>query len=242
MAEALPPQPAWAPLWTGPLEAGDTHFFVSRGYVHVIGMPARRRQVGRRRLARMGQLRPDRMDRQRSPGATAMSAWSASRASAPSSFTSPSSSPRISRRSSRSIRAAPMACSAASARNIRAACCTCSAIWSATSPPCTSTGARPASCPAERETLWREAMANPDYRMYPNIYNLLAQKGQHMPPYFDLLIDPYDKEEVGPRRAKPSSPRSRCRPTPAPAGTATRTRPTSTARRAISPTSTRRRS
>ena len=39
MAEALPPQPAWSPLWTGPLEAGDTRFFVSRGYVHVIGSP-----------------------------------------------------------------------------------------------------------------------------------------------------------------------------------------------------------
>jgi hypothetical protein len=39
MAEALPPQPAWSPLWTGPMEAGDTKFFVSRGYVHVIGSP-----------------------------------------------------------------------------------------------------------------------------------------------------------------------------------------------------------
>ena len=39
MAQALPPQPAWSPLWTGPMEAGDTKFFVSRGYVHVIGSP-----------------------------------------------------------------------------------------------------------------------------------------------------------------------------------------------------------
>ena len=39
MAAALPPQPAWSPLWTGPLEAGDTKFLVSRGYVHVIGSP-----------------------------------------------------------------------------------------------------------------------------------------------------------------------------------------------------------
>jgi hypothetical protein len=39
MAEALPPQPAWAPMWAGLLEAGDTHFLVSRGYVHVIGSP-----------------------------------------------------------------------------------------------------------------------------------------------------------------------------------------------------------
>ena len=37
-------------------------------------------------------------------------------------------------------------------------------------------------------------MNNPDYRMYPHIFNVLTQKGQHMPPYFDLLIDPYDKE------------------------------------------------
>src|ERR1700680_3026594 len=39
MADAVPPQPAWTPLWTGPMEAGDTKFFVSRGYVHVIGSP-----------------------------------------------------------------------------------------------------------------------------------------------------------------------------------------------------------
>src|SRR6201997_1931635 len=39
VAEALPPQPAWSSLWAGPLEAGDTKFFVSRGYVHVIGSP-----------------------------------------------------------------------------------------------------------------------------------------------------------------------------------------------------------
>ena len=36
---SLPPQPAWSPLWAGPLEAGDTRFFVARGYAHVIGMP-----------------------------------------------------------------------------------------------------------------------------------------------------------------------------------------------------------
>jgi uncharacterized protein len=39
VAEALPPQPAWSSLWAGPLEAGDTKFFVSRGYVHIIGSP-----------------------------------------------------------------------------------------------------------------------------------------------------------------------------------------------------------
>ena len=39
LTEKLPPQPAWSTLWTGPMEAGDIRFFVSRGYVHVIGGP-----------------------------------------------------------------------------------------------------------------------------------------------------------------------------------------------------------
>jgi predicted acyl esterase len=37
--EACNNQPAWAPLWCGPAEGGDTKFFTSRGYVHVIGNP-----------------------------------------------------------------------------------------------------------------------------------------------------------------------------------------------------------
>lgn len=39
LSGTLPPQPSWAPLWCGPLEAGDTRYLTSRGYVHVIGSP-----------------------------------------------------------------------------------------------------------------------------------------------------------------------------------------------------------
>src|SRR5258705_7723392 len=39
LAEASLTQPAWSMLWTGPAEAGDTRFLVSRGYVHVVGNP-----------------------------------------------------------------------------------------------------------------------------------------------------------------------------------------------------------
>jgi len=42
--------------------------------------------------------------------------------------------------------------------------------------------------------MWQEAMNNPDYKMYPHVYNLIAQKGQHMPPYYNVLVDPYDSE------------------------------------------------
>ena len=37
VADACPNQPAWAPLWCGPAEGGDTRFFTSRGYAHVVG-------------------------------------------------------------------------------------------------------------------------------------------------------------------------------------------------------------
>ena len=35
----FPPQPSWSSLWLGHAEAGDTEFFVLRGYVHVVGSP-----------------------------------------------------------------------------------------------------------------------------------------------------------------------------------------------------------
>ncbi len=37
VSEACHNQPAWAPLWCGGAEAGDTEFFTARGYVHIIG-------------------------------------------------------------------------------------------------------------------------------------------------------------------------------------------------------------
>jgi putative CocE/NonD family hydrolase len=39
IADVLSPQPANAPLWFGPIEAGDTRRFVAAGYVHVIAQP-----------------------------------------------------------------------------------------------------------------------------------------------------------------------------------------------------------
>src|SRR5258708_18631911 len=38
-ANIRPPQPAHAPLWFGPIEAGDTRRFIANGYVHVIAQP-----------------------------------------------------------------------------------------------------------------------------------------------------------------------------------------------------------
>jgi putative hydrolase, CocE/NonD family len=53
---------------------------------------------------------------------------------------------------------------------------------------------QPKPLPPEREKLWQEAVASPDYQMYPHVWNVVAQKGQHLPAYFDVLVDPCDKE------------------------------------------------
>ena len=195
MAEALPPQPAWSTLWTGPLEAGDTQFFVSRGYVHVIGSP---RGVGKSEgggSRAMGQLRPDRMDR----GAALVRrqcrhgrhfrlrrrAISRRRSS--------------SRRTCKAIfpfdpRGAYGDVRRLSARNIPAASCTCSAIcvghFSAMHQH---KGARASAAGARRRSGGRR-WTIPTTGCIRTSTMCIAQKGQHMPPYFDMLIDPYDSE------------------------------------------------
>ena len=55
---------------------------------------------------------------------------------------------------------------------------------------------QPGKLPPEMEKNWKEAMKNPDYLMYPNIFNVLVEKGQTMPLLFNTLIDPYDTEEI----------------------------------------------
>jgi predicted acyl esterase len=53
----------------------------------------------------------------------------------------------------------------------------------------------PAPLPAGLEEKWQWAMNNPDYMMYPNIYNILTMKGQIYPVLFRALIDPFDTED-----------------------------------------------
>jgi uncharacterized protein len=53
----------------------------------------------------------------------------------------------------------------------------------------------PGPLPPALEKKWQEAMANPDFVMYPNIYNILTMKGQIFPGLFAALIDPFETEE-----------------------------------------------
>ena len=195
VAQELPPQPAWTPLWTGPLEAGDSHFLVSRGYVHVIGSP---RGVGKSEGG--GSRLYDSYDLiewiaaqpwcDGNVGMVGISGFGAEQF-------------HVAKQQPPSLKAIfPF--------DPRGAYGTLGSFreeypggvlhlfrylvghFSAMH----QNRGTPGALPEPRESHWRDAMANRDYRMYPNILNLIAQKGQHMPPIFDLFIDPYDKEGV----------------------------------------------
>jgi predicted acyl esterase len=192
VARELPPQPAWTPLWTGPMEAGDTHFLVSRGYVHVIGSP---RGVGKSEGG--GSRQWDSYDLiewiaaqpwcDGNVGMVGISGFGAEQFHA--------------------AKQQPPHLKAIFPFDPRGAYGVLGSfreeypggvlhlfrylVGHFTAMHQDRGG--PGALPEPRETYWREAMANPDYRMYPNVLNMLAQKGQHMPPIFELLIDPYEK-------------------------------------------------
>ncbi len=194
LAETLTPQPAWATLWTGPMEAGDTHYFVSRGYVHIIGTP---RGIGKSQGG--GSRQWDCYDLiewiaaqpwcDGNVGMVGISGFGAEQLAV--------------------AKQQPPHLKAIFPLDPRGAYGELGGfreeypggvvhffryllgLFSAMHQNKT----QPGPLPPEVEAKWQEAMANPDYRMYPHVYNILALKGQNLPPYFGVLIDPYDKEE-----------------------------------------------
>lgn len=195
VAKALPPQPAWSSLWAGLLEAGDTKFLVSRGYVHIIGSP---RGVGKSDSG--GSRLFDSYDLiewiaqqpwcDGNVGMVGISGFGAEQF-------------HVARQNPPHLKAIfPLDPRGAygtmgSFREeypggvlhlFRYLIMHFAALHGSKG--------KPGQLPPEKEAQWQEAMNNPDYKMYPHIYNVLTQKGQHMPPYFQLLIDPYDNEAV----------------------------------------------
>jgi putative CocE/NonD family hydrolase len=195
VAKTLPPQPAWSSLWAGLLEAGDTKFFVSRGYIHIIGSPR-----GVAKSDGGGSRQWDSYDLiewiatqpwcDGNVGMVGISGFGAEQF-------------HVAKQNPPHLKAIfPL--------DPRGAYGTLGSFreeypggvlhlfrylimhFAAMH----QTKGKPGTLPAEREALWQEAMNNPDYRMYPHLFNVLTQKGQHMPPYFELLIDPYDKEAI----------------------------------------------
>jgi uncharacterized protein len=192
--KTFPPQPAWSSLWVGHMEAGDTRFFVTRGYIHVIGSP---RGVGK--SGDGGSRLWDSYDLIQwiaaqpwcngeigmvGIGAFAAEQFHAARRRPPHLKAIFPYDPRGAYGTSGGFREEYPGGVMHAFRYLQ----------DHFSGAHLTKGA-PGELPPEREQLWREAMENPDYRMYPHLFHLLGLKGQHMPRVFDALLDPYDHDD-----------------------------------------------
>jgi hypothetical protein len=191
LADVLPPQPAWSALWTGPMEAGDTKFLVSRGYVHVIGSP---RGVGKSQGG--GSREWDCYDLiewiavqdwcDGNVGMVGISGFGAEQLAV-----AKQQPPHLKAIFPFDPRGAYGEFGGFRDEYPGGVIHLFRYLVGHFSAMHQNKGA-PVPLAPERERLWREAMSNPDYKMYPHVYNLIAQKGQHMPPLFNVLIDPFD--------------------------------------------------
>ena len=192
-SEVIPPQPSWSAFWIGSIEAGDSGYLTSRGYVHVI---ANARNFGKSDSGTLDESYWDMYDliewiaeQEWSDenvgmiGISAFGEWQLTAAS-----TQP---PHL-----KAIYPYDPAWCYGGFRDLHPGGML-STQFFLMDPLGVAhfIKAQPPMLPSVYEKLWDEAMQNPDYKMYGNIYNLLTQKGQSIPGLFYTLLDPYEGED-----------------------------------------------
>ena len=191
-AQAVPPQPAWSALWAGSVEAGDTDFLVSRGYIHVVGTT---RGAGKSQGG--GSPAWDYYDLiewiaaqswcDGNVGMIGISAYGAAQLQAaalqPPHLKAifpydpgPAYREFRDRNPGGVLHTFPLTIDAGSVSH--------------------ASTAAPGTLSDETEMLWREAMSNPDLVMHHALFNILSMKGQKAPIFFQTLVRPYDTPEL----------------------------------------------
>ena len=187
--EACGNQPAWSPLWCGPAEGGDSRYFASRGYVHVIG---NMRGFGNSDSGNpLAEGKTDAYDLiewmaaqpwcDGNIGMVGISWFGVNQMVA--AMTQP---PHL-----KAI--FPMDPGNFSFRDIYPGGVLHS-FWlhllkfDVGHP-------HPHKLPPEAEPLWKAAFDNPDYRMYSNLFNVLERRGNLATQYFWEMLNPYEAED-----------------------------------------------
>jgi putative CocE/NonD family hydrolase len=196
MSDVLPPQPAYSSLWFGPLEAGDTGRLLAAGYVHVI---AQSRGTGKSE-GRFMDEDTDHYD---------LIDWIVSQPWADGNVGMIG----ISGYAGEQWRAAAQGHPALKAIFPYDACSAYGGMFGFrdfypggvihTMPYLLDVFSIihesrdvPASLPAAHEENWQAAMANPDYRMYANLYNILTQKGERTGLMYHAMVEPWEGDTV----------------------------------------------
>ena len=196
IADVLPPQPAHAPLWFGPIEAGDTRRFIANGYVHVIAQP-------RGSAKSEGHYGHEDSDHYDVIEWITQQPWSNGKVGMVG----------ISGYAGEQWRAAAQGHPALKAIFPYDACSAYGGMFGFRDffpggvlhtflylLEVFSTVHEPRGCPGplpgEQEDLWRTAIDNSDYKQYINLYNILTQKGQRTFPMFHTLVNPWEGDDV----------------------------------------------
>ena len=192
IADILPPQPAHAPLWFGPIEAGDTRRFIANGYVHVIAQP-------RGSAKSEGHYGHEDTDHYDLIEWITQQPWSNGKVGMVG----------ISGYAGEQWRAAAQGHPALKAIFPYDACSAYGGMFGFrdfnpggvlhTFPYLLDVFStvhesrdRPGELPAAEEELWRLAMRNPDYKQYINLYNILTQKGQRTFIMYLMMTHPWE--------------------------------------------------
>ena len=196
IADVLPPQPAHAPLWFGPIEAGDTRRFIAEGYVHVIAQP-------RGSAKSEGHYGHEDSDHYDVIDWITQQPWSNGKVGMVG----------ISGYAGEQWRAAAQGHPALKAIFPYDACSAYGGMFGfrdffpggvlhtflylleVFSTVHESRGC-PGPLPGDQEELWRAAMGNSDYKQYINLYNILTQKGQRTLPMFRTMVNPWEGDDV----------------------------------------------
>lgn len=194
MADVLPPQPANVPLWFGPLEAGDTRRFIANGYVHVIAQP----RGSAKSEGHYGNENTDHYD---------VIEWITRQSWCDGNVGMVG----ISGYAGEQWRAATQGHPALKAIFPYDACSAYGAMFGFrdfypggvlhTFPYLLDVFSTvhehrdvPGELPPEEEKLFAAAMANPDFKMYANLYNILTQKGKRTFIMYHSMVAPWEPD------------------------------------------------
>ena len=194
IADALPPQPAHAPLWFGPIEAGDTRRFIANGYVHVIAQP-------RGSAKSEGHYGHEDTDHYDTIDWISHQPWCDGNVGMVG----------ISGYAGEQWRAAAQGHPALKAIFPYDACSAYGGMFGFRDfypggvlhafpylldvfSTVHESRDRPGELSAGEEALYRAAMANPDFKMYTNLYNILTQKGQRTFIMYHSMVAPWEPD------------------------------------------------
>ena len=193
VSEACRNQPAWAPLWCGAAEAGDTEFLTSRGYIHIIGNlrgfghsdPGDPWKEGRTDTYDLIEWIAQQPWCDGNVGMVGLSWFARNQITA--ALNQP---PHL--KAIFAVDPGPY-----SLRHEHPGGVIHTMFYQMTKSAIENTNIKEIEITPEEEALWEEAMKNPDYRMYSNIINVLQRKGKMIlkKRIFDLLVNPYERED-----------------------------------------------